>query len=111
MRADRPSKRVGDGHPAMTSPARRQTSPLGAEEPDGVKDRALRGVAQAGEEAVDALEQGGGLLVERAGGGEDAVGEEARLLGGTACPGDVERDLAGAGGGLLDVAGDLARRR
>src|SRR6266478_7689678 len=71
----------------------------------------LRGVAQAGQEAIDAFEQRGGVLVQLAGSDEDVVGQPARLVGGLACARDVERDFAGAGGGLLHASRNLARRR
>src|SRR5207302_8986166 len=71
----------------------------------------LGGVAQAGQEGIDAFEQRGGVLVELAGGDEDVVGQPARLVGGLACARDVDRDFAGAGGGLLHASRNLARRR
>src|SRR5712691_6186702 len=71
----------------------------------------LRGVTQSGEEDVDALEQAGRVLAKLARRDEDVVGERAGLLGCTACTCDILRDLAGAGGGILDAARDLARRR
>src|SRR3981189_2828604 len=43
--------------------------------------------------------------------GEDVDGEIPRPVGGLACPGDVERNFAGAGGGLLHASRDLARRQ
>src|SRR6202158_4306829 len=73
--------------------------------------RRLCGVAQAGQEAVDALEQCIGMLAELAGRDHDMVGERARLAGGLACTGDVLGDFAGAGRGLLHAARNLAGRR
>jgi hypothetical protein len=71
----------------------------------------LGGVAQAGEESVDAFEQRGRVLVELVGGAENGIGEHARLVGGMAGAGHVNSDFAGAGGDLLHAARNLARRR
>src|SRR6202142_4175368 len=70
----------------------------------GKNEGRLCGVAQAGEEGVDAFEQCGGVLAQFAGGDQDVAGQNARLVGGVACAGDIDRDLAGAGGGLLHAA-------
>src|SRR6185437_5464608 len=55
--------------------------------------------------------QGRGVLAKVSGSDQHIVGERARLVGGLAGAGDVLRDFAGAGGGLLHAAGDLAGRR
>ena len=49
-----------------------------------------------------------GLAAELAGGGLHVVGQRPRLVGGLAGAGDVDRDLAGAGGRLLHAARNLA---
>jgi hypothetical protein len=50
------------------------------------------GVARAGEEAIDAFEQGCGVLAEFAGGDQCIVGQRTRLVGGLACAGpDLSR--------------------
>jgi len=51
------------------------------------------------------------VAAEIAGGAQHLRGERARLAGRLARPGDVGRDVGGADGRLLDVAGDLLRRR
>src|SRR5260221_6401968 len=51
------------------------------------------------------------MAADLAGRFQHAIGQTARLFGGVARAGDVARDIGGAGGGLLDVARDLARRR
>src|SRR6202051_3989013 len=58
--------------------------------------RRLCGVAQAGQEAVDALEQCIGMLAELAGRDHDIVGERARLTGGVARARGVFGGFAGA---------------
>jgi hypothetical protein len=55
----------------------------------GSLENALCGVAQAGQEGVDAFEQHGGVLAELARGDEDVVGQRARLIGGMARARDV----------------------
>src|ERR1700688_311696 len=69
------------------------------------------GAAQAGQEAIDAFEQRGGVRAEVTGGGEDIGARRARLVGSRAGAGDVDRDSAGAGGSLLHAARNLAGRR
>src|SRR5258708_9967188 len=71
----------------------------------------LGGVAQAGEEGVNPPKQAGRMLAELARRDQHIVGQRARLFGGAARACHVLRDLAGAGGGLLDAARDLPRRR
>ena len=73
--------------------------------------RLISGRAQHGEEPIDALEQSGSLLVELAGGGQDIIGQDARLVRSLACAGDVARDLGRAGRGLLNATRYLPRRR
>ena len=51
------------------------------------------------------------MLVEFAGGDKDGIGQRARLAGGMAGAGHVDRDLAGAGGDLLHASRNLACRR
>src|ERR1700681_1262935 len=71
----------------------------------------LCGVAQAGQEGIDAVEQRGGVPAELAGGDEDVVGQPAGLVGGLTGACDVGRDFGGARRGLLHASRNLARRR
>ena len=67
--------------------------------------RILRGVPEAREEGVDALEQVGGVLAEFAGRREHIIGKRTRPFGGAACAAHIQRHARGAGGGNKSGAG------
>src|SRR5262249_36529810 len=66
----------------------------------------LRGLAQAGQKRVDALEQQRGVLAELAGRDQHVLRKIARLARGLARTDDILGHLAGADGRLLHAACD-----
>src|SRR3982074_2969799 len=92
MRANDPIRAFSSGKPDPTLPQSALCNP------------------NIGEKGVDFRTQDVGFATERAGRAQHLAGRRSGFSRGGADADDVAGNLAGAAGGVLDVAGDLARR-